>query len=67
MTQLALEIAPSCKRKCAEPVVGSSITGEGHVCKRHNEEEWGLALSRKREGFYRRLGAQLLVDSRRPV
>jgi hypothetical protein len=39
---LALE---SCKeRGCTRPVVGSSTTGKGHVCKGHNEAEWGQAL-----------------------
>ncbi len=42
--QLALE-ADCCKaRNCPQPVVGSSTTGEGKVCKGHNEAEWGKAL-----------------------
>lgn len=37
-----LVITPPCKeRGCREQIVGHSITGEGHVCKRHNEIEWG--------------------------
>lgn len=44
--QLTLALGPACKeRGCREPVVGSSITGTGHVCRRHNESEWGRALA----------------------
>jgi hypothetical protein len=44
MTQLALA-TDCCKvRDCPNPVVGSSTTGEGKVCKGHNEAEWGRAL-----------------------
>jgi hypothetical protein len=43
--QLSFALGPACKtRGCAEPVVGSSIAGNGHVCRRHNEIEWGHAL-----------------------
>jgi hypothetical protein len=60
--QLSLEIAPSCKvRGCGHPVVGSSTTGEGHVCRGHNEAEWGRAL---RE-YDPPLSARLLEDSAR--
>jgi hypothetical protein len=63
--QIALEITPSCKeRGCSEPVRGSSITGQGHVCTRHNEIEWGRALLRKPEPYYKRMGLELLgVDA----
>lgn len=38
--QLALP-ADYCKEKnCPNPVVGSSITGKGKVCRDHNEAEW---------------------------
>lgn len=57
---------------CGEPVVGHSITDEGSVCKHHNEQEWGEALTTKRgrrrddrDGrFYRALGLQLIEDAR---
>lgn len=48
MTQLALEIPAACKhRGCVEPVVGHSITGEGHVCKAHNVGELARDYDRK--------------------
>lgn len=60
--QLALEIAPSCKeRGCLSPVVGHSVTGDGHVCKRHNEIEWGRALLRSEWSDYRALGARMVA------
>ena len=62
--QLALDTVTCKERGCAEPVVGSSTTGEGHVCRRHNEAEWGRALSRSEWRDYRELGARLLEDSR---
>jgi len=41
-----LILTPQCKeRGCVEPIVGSSITGDGHVCRRHNEIEWGKGLA----------------------
>jgi hypothetical protein len=59
--QLALE---ACKVSgCGAEVVGSSITGKGHVCGRHNTEEWGRALARNREPYYRTLGRELLQDA----
>ena len=37
----------SCKfTDCPNRVVGSSITGTGHVCVGHNLEEWGRSLRR---------------------
>lgn len=48
-------------RGCPDPVVGHSITGEGHVCKQHNVKEWGRALARNREPYFRDLGLQLLA------
>lgn len=60
--QLSLAVA-SCKRRgCADPVVGHSITGEGHVCKRHNVEEWGRSLARNRAAWLRELGLRLLGE-----
>lgn len=42
--QLQLD-ANCCKvHDCPFPAVGSSTTGKGHVCKGHNEAEWGYAL-----------------------
>ncbi len=64
-SQLALDVATCKERGCTEPVVGSSTTGEGHVCRRHNEAEWGRALSRSEWRDHRELGARLLGDSRR--
>jgi hypothetical protein len=63
--QMALELPVSCKEPgCTEPVVGSSITGKGHVCKVHNTREWGAALGRSRDPHYRAVGAALVADSR---
>ena len=62
--QLVLEIGPACKFGCPGVVVGNSITGNGHVCKRHNVKEWGEQLSRNRDPYYRGLGATLLDDFR---
>lgn len=60
--QLALPIAEACRhRGCSEAVVGSSITGSGHVCKRHNEIEWGRALLRSEFSDYRALGARMVA------
>ena len=62
-TQFALA---RCKEPgCAQPVVGSSITGVGHVCARHNEIEWGRALAANRDGYYRNLGRRLLRQGQR--
>ncbi len=62
--QLALEIPPACKAKgCVQPVVGSSTTGDGHVCKGHNEQEWGRALV----SHDARLAAALLRDATRTL
>jgi hypothetical protein len=59
--QLALA-ADCCKvRNCPHPVVGSSTTGQGKVCKGHNEAEWGRAL----RTFDPRLSRGLLRDSER--
>lgn len=53
----------SCKaRGCTQPVVGSSVTGEGHVCRLHNEREWGHALARQtNEPWLRDVGLDLLA------
>jgi hypothetical protein len=57
-------LKPACKsRGCEGAVVGSSITGAGHVCKRHNEAEWGSALSCSRDRWHRELGVALLKDA----
>lgn len=55
-----------CKVKgCKEPVVGSSTTGEGHVCNLHNVREWGRALANpKNPRGDRELGQALLADAR---
>jgi hypothetical protein len=54
-------VAECCKfRDCPFPVVGSSTTGQGKVCKGHNEQEWGDAL----RTYDPPLSAALLRDSR---
>lgn len=59
--QLTLEIAACCKvRGCPHPVVGSSTTGGGHVCRGHNEAEWGRALRK----YAPPLSAALLADAK---
>jgi hypothetical protein len=62
--QLALPIAPVCKQDCDQAVVGHSVTGNGHVCKRCNEREWGEALLGSPYSDYRMLGQRLIADSR---
>lgn len=58
-----LLLVEGCKvRGCVAEVVGSSITGEGHVCAVHNEREWGESLSRNREPWLRGLGRRLLSE-----
>ena len=61
--QLAIDVAyadVSCKaRGCRRPVVGSSTSGTGHVCKGHNEREWGRRLRR----YNPPLAAALLADA----
>lgn len=60
--QLSLPATTCCKvRGCPHPVVGSSTTGEGHVCKGHNEAEWGRAL----RTYDPELSVGLLRDSER--
>lgn len=46
MTQLALipETTRCHWKGCDAPVVGSSTQSPGHVCRAHNEYEWGRAL-----------------------
>lgn len=62
--QLAIDVPPTCKeRGCTRPVVGSSTTGKGHVCKGHNEAEWGRAL----RTYDPPLAAALLADSGRSL
>ncbi len=63
--QLMLDTATCKERGCTEPVVGSSTTGKGHVCRRHNEIEWGRALLRSEWHDDRDLGARLLRDAER--
>ena len=54
----------SCKFKaCPRRVVGSSITGKGHVCAGHNLEEWGHSLRR----YDPELASGLLSDARRDL
>lgn len=65
--QLALNTTACKVRGCMEPVVGHSVKGTGHVCKRHNEREWGERLCRCQEEHYRALGRRLLDDARRPA
>lgn len=49
---------------CPRTVVGNSTTGDGHVCRKHNEEEWGRAL--ERSDTFESLGSELrrISDSR---
>jgi hypothetical protein len=47
----------------ALPVVGSSTTGKGHVCKGHNEAEWGEALRK----YDPPMSRNLLRDSARSL
>jgi hypothetical protein len=55
---------PGCKETgCTARVVGSSITGTGHVCARHNEIEWSRALAANGDGYYHQLGRDLLRDA----
>lgn len=51
----------SCKFKgCDEGVVGASIARDGgHVCQRHNVEEWAAALERNRDPYFHGLGVTL--------
>jgi hypothetical protein len=43
--QLQLALPRTCRhRGCARPVVGASITGDGHVCRGHNEADWAHGL-----------------------
>jgi hypothetical protein len=61
---LEMELAHACKvRGCDAAVVGSSITGKGHVCKQHNVAEWGASLSHSREPHYRELGRSLTAEA----
>jgi hypothetical protein len=63
--QLPAAAVLRCKaRGCDGSVVGSSITGKGRVCRTHNEEEWGRALSRSPQVDHRRLGALLLAEGK---
>lgn len=61
--QLALVVACCKFRGCPAPVVGSSTTGQGHVCKGHNELEWGRALRK----YDPPLSRNLLRDSERSL
>jgi hypothetical protein len=61
--QLALAIAPSCRyRGCPYPVVGHSTQGDGHVCRGHNEQEWGGALIASE--FWPEMGDRLLAAAK---
>ena len=59
--QLELAVPVSCKYRCGQPVVGSSTTGEGHVCRSHNELEWGKALVKSK--YWPEMGLRLIDDS----
>lgn len=60
--QLVLPMLPPCKeRGCDDPIVGHSVRGDGHVCKRHNEREWALALSRSAFEDWRAFGRAWLA------
>ena len=62
MAEGQLEMAVECckVRGCPYPVVGSSTTWKGKVCKGHNEAEWGGAL----RDYDPPLSAALLLASR---
>ena len=69
LRQLELELEPvseqlgaaRCKEAgCTATTVGSSISGTGHVCARHNKIEWGRALAANPDGYYHELGRDLL-------
>lgn len=59
MTQLTLDIALC---SCGAPAVASSITGTGHVCSACNTAEWGRALARNKDPYFRAMGLRLLAD-----
>lgn len=61
--QAALPVECCKVRDCPHPVVGSSTTGQGHVCKGHNEREWGEALRK----YDPPLSAALLRDWERSL
>lgn len=57
--QLVL-LAPACRhRGCDRPIVGSSIRGEGHVCREHNVGEWADGLARSRDSYWRAVGLEM--------
>lgn len=58
--QLAMAVECCKVRGCPFPVVGSSTTWKGKVCKGHNEAEWGKAL----RDYDPSLSAALLRDSK---
>lgn len=63
LEQLTITIAPSCLYTgCPHPVVGHSTQGDGHVCKGHNELEWGRALIASE--FWPEMGNRLLMDAK---
>lgn len=62
-TFLPAYVGIRCKQtECEGEVVGSSIGGEGHVCKRCNEVEWGRAL----HGYWPEM-AQALIEGVKPA
>lgn len=61
--QLSL-LAPACEEPdCHEPIVGSSVKGVGHVCRRHNELEWADGLARSVWRDHREMAALLRRDA----
>lgn len=67
VSQLSL-LAPACKEPgCDEPIVGSSVKGAGHVCKRHNALEWADGLARSQWEDHRRLAALIRTEAAKPA
>lgn len=54
-----------CYAGCAEAPVGTSVRGEGQVCKHHNEVEWAAALARSEFHDWRRFAQRWLRDLNR--
>lgn len=52
---------------CGRPVVGHSITGDGHVCREHNEMEWRRALTRTINPVWVRALGELLPATAPPA
>lgn len=63
MSQLALDVTCCKWRGCTKEVAGSSITGEGHVCRAHNVQEWARVLNHPSQPrWIRGIGADLARD-----